>query len=78
MSELKPIIQSSYLYQIELAKSKLASCEIPSYIKNEWVNNVAVFPITQNYYLLVNERDFEQAEKILSEKYGLEDEGGWV
>ena len=67
MSELINILQSSYLYEIELAKSKLASREIPSYIKNEFVNNIAVFPISQNYFLMVNERDFETAEKILQE-----------
>ena len=67
MSELVPIFQSSYLYEIEVAKTKLASREIPSYIKNEYVNNIAVFPISQNYYLLVSERDFENAEKILQE-----------
>jgi hypothetical protein len=69
MSELVPIFQSSYLYEIELAKSKLASLEIPSYIKNEYVNNIAVFPISQNYFLLVSEHDFEEAEKILAETH---------
>lgn len=69
MSELVPIFQSSYLYEIELAKSKLASREIPSYIKNEYVNNIAVFPISQNYFLLVSERDFTEAEKILAENH---------
>ena len=39
MSELVPIFQSSYLYEIEVAKTKLASRDIPSYIKNEFVNN---------------------------------------
>ena len=73
MSELVPIIQSSYLYEIELAKSKLASREIPSYIKNEYVNNIAVFPISQNYFLVVSERDFEEAEKILQETEDIED-----
>ncbi len=67
MSELVNIFQSSYLYEIELAKTKLASRDIPSYIKNEFVNNIAVFPISQNYYLLVSERDFEAAEKVLEE-----------
>ncbi len=74
MSELKPILQSSYLYEIELAKNKLAYFEIPSYIKNEFVNNVAVMPISQNYYLLVSERDFDEAERILSEQESLEEE----
>lgn len=73
MSELVSIIQSSYLYEIELAKSKLASRQIPSYIKNEYVNNVAVFPIAQNYYLMVSERDFENAQNILEEDDSLDD-----
>lgn len=67
MSALVPVFQSSYLYEIELAKTKLASRDIPSYIKNEYVNNIAVFPISQNYFLLVNERDFEVAVQILQE-----------
>ena len=67
MSELLPILQSSYLYEIEVARTKLASREIPSYIKNEFVNNIAVFPISQNYVLVVSERDFEAAEKVLQE-----------
>ncbi|WP_332019098.1 putative signal transducing protein [Kaistella sp.] len=67
MSALLPVFQSSYLYEIELAKTKLASRDIPSYIKNEYVNNIAVFPISQNYFLLVNERDFEVAVEILQE-----------
>lgn len=73
MSELIPIFQSSYLYEIELAKSKLASREIPSYIKNEYVNNIAVFPISQNYFLLVSEHDFAAAEQILAESHESED-----
>ena len=67
MSALVPVFQSSYLYEIELAKTKLASRDIPSHIKNEYVNNIAVFPISQNYFLLVNERDFEVAVQILQE-----------
>ena len=67
MSELVPVFQSSYLYEIELAKTKLASRDIPSYIKNEYVNNIAVFPISQNYFLLVNQRDLEVAQQILQE-----------
>ena len=77
MSELIPIFQSSYLYEIEVAKTKLASRDIPSFIKNEYVNNIAVFPISQNYYLLVSERDFEAAEKVLQENDEIfEDETG--
>lgn len=75
MSDLVPVFQSSYLYEIELAKTKLASREIPSYIKNEYVNNIAVFPISQNYFLLVNERDLEDAQKILQENDELSEDG---
>lgn len=67
MSELVILLQSSYLYEIEIAKSKLASRDIPSYVKNEFVNNVAVFPISQNYVLVVSENDLEEAKKILEE-----------
>ena len=74
MSELVPVFQSSYLYEIELAKTKLASRDIPSYIKNEYVNNIAVFPISQNYFLLVNERDFEVAVEILQENNEVSEE----
>ena len=75
MSELVPVFQSSYLYEIELAKTKLASRDIPSYIKNEYVNNIAVFPISQNYFLLVNERDLAEALKILQETNDIEGDG---
>lgn len=74
MSELVPVFQSSYLYEIELAKTKLASRDIPSHIKNEYVNNIAVFPISQNYFLLVNERDWEEALKILEETNDIDGE----
>ncbi|MDY6026206.1 putative signal transducing protein [Bergeyella zoohelcum] len=67
MSELKIVYQSAFLYQVELAKSKLASRGIPSYVKNEFVNHVVVMPISQNYLLLVNEKDWENALKILEE-----------
>ena len=74
MSELVAIFQSSYLYEIELARTKLASRDIPSYIKNEYVNNIAVFPMSQNYFLMISERDLETAEKILQENDEITDE----
>lgn len=67
MSELKIILKSSFLYEIELAKAKLSSRGIPSYIKNEFVNNVVIMPIADNYCLVVNENDAEGAEQILEE-----------
>lgn len=70
---MRVVLQSSYLYEIELAKSKLASRGIPSHIKNEYVNNVAVMPISQNYFLLVNSADFERSMQILAEQDFAED-----
>ncbi|WP_417430446.1 putative signal transducing protein [Halpernia sp.] len=70
---MKTIMQSSFLYEIEVMKSKLASRNIDSYIKNEYVNNVAVFPISQNYELLINEDDFEKAVEILNEEVDLDE-----
>ena len=67
MAALIPVFQSSYLYLVELAKSKLEFHEIPAYIKNEFVNNVAVFPISQNYFLLVNSNNAVRAAEILND-----------
>lgn len=36
------IFESGFLYEVEIMKSKLSSEGIESYIKNEYVNNVAV------------------------------------
>jgi hypothetical protein len=72
---MKTLLQSSYLYEIELLKSKLASRNIESFIKNEFVNNVVVFPITQNYELLVNEDDFQNAVEVQNEEVDLDDFG---
>ena len=49
MSELVPIFQSSYLYEIELAKTKLASRDIPSHIKNEYVNKESLYTLYKIY-----------------------------
>ena len=68
---MKTLLQSSYLYEIDLLKSKLASRNIESYIKNEFVNNVTVFPMIQNYELLVNDNDFEKAIEIQNEEVDL-------
>lgn len=75
MSELVLILQSVYLYEIELAKSKLASREIPSYIRNEYVNQVAVFPVSQHYILVVNANDAFAAKTVLEETFEQEDDG---
>ena len=68
---MKTLLYSSYLYEIDLLKCKLASRNIESYIKNEFINNVTVFPMIQNYELLVNENDFEKAIEIQNEEVDL-------
>ena len=70
---MRTLLQSSYLYEIELLKSKLASRNIESYTKNEYVNNVTVFPMVQNYELLVDEENFAKAVEIQNEEVDLND-----
>ncbi|MDY3363299.1 DUF2007 domain-containing protein [Riemerella anatipestifer] len=59
------IFESGFLYEVEIMKSKLLSEGIESYIKNEYVNNVAVMPVNQNYILVVDESLADQAKEIL-------------
>ncbi|MBT0552425.1 putative signal transducing protein [Riemerella anatipestifer] len=59
------IFESGFLYEVEIMKSKLLSEGIESYIKNEYVNNVAVMPVNQNYILVVDESLADQAREIL-------------
>ncbi len=63
---MKVIAQSSILVEIEILKAKLASEGIQSFIQNEFVNNVVVMPINQDYFLLVNDNDYENAAEILN------------
>lgn len=60
------VAQSTILIELEILKSKLASEGIHSYLKNEFVNNVAVMPINQDYFLLVDEKDLEKALEIIN------------
>ncbi|MDY3382122.1 DUF2007 domain-containing protein [Riemerella anatipestifer] len=59
------IFESGFLYEVEIMKSKLLSEGIESYIKNEYVNNVAVMPVNQNYILMVDESNADRAREIL-------------
>ncbi|MFB9119927.1 putative signal transducing protein [Bergeyella porcorum] len=67
MAEFTMIYESSYLYELQVKKSKLESEGIFSYIKNEYVNNVAVMSLTELYQLWVNTPDAQQAIAILAE-----------
>lgn len=66
-SEFTVVFESYQLLSVEIAKSKLASEGIESYIKNEFVNNVAIATISQGYQLLVDTQLAEKAIKILNE-----------
>ena len=66
ISLMKVIAQSNILVEIEILKAKLASEGIQSFIQNEFVNNVVVMPINQDYFLLVNDNDYENAAEILN------------
>ncbi|GEM_PF-2263073 len=61
------LLKTLYLYEVQIAQTKLESRGIPSYIRNEFVNNVAVMPVAENYILAVNELDYEKALSILQE-----------
>lgn len=66
-SEFTVVLESYQLFSVEIAKSKLASEGIDSYIKNEFVNNVAIATISQGYQLLVDTQLAEKALEILNE-----------
>ncbi|GEM_PF-3577475 len=56
MIEFIRIFESYYLYEVEIMKTKLASRGIESYIKNEFINNVALMPVNQFYILYVKSK----------------------
>lgn len=66
MAEFTMIYESSYLYELQVKKSRLESEGIFSYIKNEYVNNVAVMPLTELYFLCVSAEDAERAREIIA------------
>ncbi|PUB34749.1 putative signal transducing protein [Elizabethkingia sp. YR214] len=67
MEEFIRIYQSNILFQVEIMKGKLAANGIESYVKNEFVNNLSVMPVNQDYILYVAEENAAEAERIISE-----------
>ena len=61
------VFESYYLYEVEIMKTKLASRGIESYLKNEFINNVALMPVNQFYILYVKQEDAENATVIINE-----------
>ncbi len=71
---MKTLLKSIYLYEVQIAQTKLESRNIPSYIKNEFVNNVAVMPVAENYILVTDEQFYDDALVILNELDNMADE----
>ncbi|OPC36238.1 putative signal transducing protein [Elizabethkingia miricola] len=67
MGEFIRVYQSNILFQVEIVKGKLAANGIESFVKNEFVNNLSVMPINQDYILYVAEEDVAEAERIINE-----------
>ncbi|AQX10611.1 putative signal transducing protein [Elizabethkingia occulta] len=72
MGEFIRIYQSNILFQVEIMKGKLAANGIESYVKNEFVNNLSVMPVNQDYILYVAEENAVEAERIISETDDIE------
>lgn len=68
------LLKTIYLYEVQIAQTKLESRGIPSYIKNEFVNNVAVMPVAENYILMVDVKHYDEALQILQEKEDIDEE----
>ncbi len=67
MEDFVRIFESYYLFEVEIRRAKLADSGIDSYIKNEFINNVALMPVNQFYILYVTKENAKVATEILSE-----------
>jgi hypothetical protein len=63
---LMTILVSSFLHQIHLAKAKLESRGIRSFIVDENLNSIIGTSFIEGYKLNVSNIDYEQARTILS------------
>lgn len=66
-STLVTILRSSLIHEIQIAKTLLASYEIPSYIFDKNIDLVIGTAFVEGYKLKVSSLDFENAKKILDE-----------
>ncbi len=69
---MKTVYRTFMLHQVQIAQGLLEAHGIISYVHNEYVNNVAVMPVAENYLLKVGERDFARALEILQQSALLE------
>jgi len=65
---LKTVLISSFIHEIQVAKSKLESVGIRSFIVGENLNSIIGTGFVEGYKLNVSDTDFEQARTILSLK----------
>ena len=63
---LMTVMVSSFLHQIHLAKAKLESKGIRSFIVGENLNSTIGTAVIEGYKLNVSDTDYEQARTILS------------
>lgn len=63
---LMTVMVSSFIHQIHLAKAKLESKGIRSFIVGENLNSIIGTAFIEGYKLNVSDTDYEQARSILS------------
>lgn len=63
---LKTVLVSTFLHEIYLARTKLASKGIESFIADEHLNSIIGTAFIEGYKLHVEESDFERARSILN------------
>ena len=63
---LKIVLRSTFIHQIHLAKAKLESKGIKSYIMDEHITYTIGTAFIEDYKLVVNDADFDNAHTILS------------
>ena len=63
---LRTVLNSTFLHEIHLAKAKLASKGIESFIADENLNSIIGTAFIEGYKLNVDVSDFEKARTILS------------
>jgi len=59
-------LRSTFIHQIHLAKSKLESKGIKSYIADEHITYTIGTAFIEGYKLMINDTDFQEAHTILS------------
>jgi hypothetical protein len=64
--KLKIVLRSTFIHEVQLAKAKLASNGIKSFIVDEHITYTIGTAFIEDYKLTVNESDFNKAHTILS------------